>query len=164
MKELKDCTSKSIELWASELDKQPKLESLSKDKGELFLLATMNEDNIETDLEAKQVIEDGNNMASLMFKRIKYMHTYTTTYAVLLFLESICPTPGIAVMYCNYLQYKMFERRKKKLDMPMLTSIFPNGFFSDHTLTEFWRKQKLSVERGPDNMLDYKELGSSMIF
>lgn len=163
MKELKECNSKSIELWAEELDKQPKFETLS-DNQELFILATMNEDNIEADPEAKQLIEEGNNMAALLFKRIKYMHTYTATKAVLLFLESICPSPGIAVMYCNYFQYKLFKRNQKKLDMQTLAFIFPNGFFNEHTLNEFWSKQKVSVERGPDNMLDYKELGSSMIF
>lgn len=162
MKELKNCTSKSIELWAEDLDKQPKNKPLDDIK--IFMTATMNEDRIESDPEAKQIIEEGNNMASLIFKRIKFMHTYTATKAVLLFLESICPTPGIAVMYCNYLQYKMFKRKQKKLDMNTLAFIFPMGFFSEHTLNEFWDKQKLLVDRGPDNMLDYKELGSSMIF
>lgn len=162
MKELKNCTSKSIELWAEELDKQSKNKPLDDIK--IFMTATMNEDRIESDPEAKQIIEEGNNMASLIFKRIKFMHTYTATKAVLLFLESICPTPGIAVMYCNYLQYKMFYRKQKKLDMNTLAFIFPMGFFSEHTLNEFWDKQKLLVDRGSDNMLDYKELGSSMIF
>lgn len=78
-----------------------------------------------------------------MSKRIKVCHNYSATLSVILWISTVCESPGNIVMYCNYFQYKCFNDGINKVDMKVLSRWFFNGFFSPKTLDEAWQRQKL---------------------
>lgn len=87
----------------------------------------------------------------LINKRVEVMHSYILEDKAALMISAVCKSPGEAVMYCNYLQWKSDERH-----LPVITindicmNIFPFGFFSHESLEKAWTNQKI----GGANMLD----------
>lgn len=153
----------SIQKWCEELDTK-KTETLSQ-KDELFLRRFIPEEKeIENDPEIKRLL-GGWNAAAIMYSRLKKFHTYTVNNAVLVFMGCIMNSPGIAVEYCNYMQYKCWLYGIKHINMDILKKrIFPMGFFSEETLHEMWEKQKIIPKDGGGlaNMLDHPEFMESI--
>ena len=99
-------------------------------------------------------------ISQLIKKRIENGHDYTIDMKLLLFLSEISQTPGKAVMYIWYLQYKSKELGIKAWDMDnFIFKIFTNGFFSDEDLNEVWEAQKVS---GGSNLVDHYSAGLSI--
>lgn len=77
----------------------------------------------------------------------------------------VCKTPGECVMYANYIAYKNKSIGSSSLNMDdFCTRVFPTGFFSEDTLSEYWDKQKVnSGGSGSDNLLDYLSAAESLM-
>lgn len=158
-----DLGPNSIKEWCQELDIK-KTETLSQ-KDELFLRRFIPEEKeIENNPEIKRLL-GGWNTAAIMYSRLKKFHTYTVSNAVLVFMGCIMNSPGIAVEYCNYMQYKCWQYGIKHINMDILKKrIFPMGFFSEETLREMWDKQKIIPKDSGSlaNMLDHPEFMESI--
>lgn len=144
----------SIQKWCEELDSKEKCE-MSKEDTEIFFKIKLREDKINNDQYCKAMLA-----MSITHNRIKQFHTFTANNAVLMFLDCMIESPGIAVEYCNYMQYKCWQRGIKHIDMETFSRyIFPMGFFSEETLREMWDKQKIIPKNGGSlaNMLDHPE-------
>lgn len=82
-----------------------------------------------------------------------------------IFFGLISGTPGIAVMYSYYLAYVFTKREVKEMAFDdIMVDTFPDGLFTDSTLTEFWEKQKVDTggKNTSDNLLDYPEASKSI--
>lgn len=84
-------------------------------------------------------------------KRIQVMHSYLMDDEAKAIIATVCDSPGEAVIYCNYLQWKSDTE-----NLPIITlndlcmKIFPFGFFTHKSLKKAWDNQKIKG----DNMLD----------
>lgn len=149
----------SIQKWCEELDSKEKCE-MSKEDTEIFFKIKLREDRINNDQHCKTMLA-----MSITHNRIKQFHTFTANNAVLMFMGCMIESPGIAVEYCNYMQYKCWQRGIKHIDMETFSRcIFPMGFFSEDTLREMWDKQKIIPKDGGSlaNMLDRPEFMESI--
>ncbi len=87
----------------------------------------------------------------LVKKRVEVMHSYLLDDEAALIISAVSHSPGEAVMYCNYLQWKSNTE-----NLPIITlndlcmKLFPFGFFSHESLNKAWDNQKIKG----DNMLD----------
>lgn len=151
-----------IEKWAEWLDSQPKNTRLTKEQMNMFMAMTMNEAKVETDSEARSLIEPKRqNFASMLYNRIENCHTYTISVAAAVFLSTLINKPGEAVIYTNYLQYKAFKMGKKRITMREVALIWPYGYFSEETLHQAWDRQKMAGCYA-SNMLDSYEAQKSI--
>lgn len=77
----------------------------------------------------------------------------------LIFFGLISGTPGIAVIYSYYLAYYLVAKLEKSSITfdDIMVEVFPDGLFTDSTLTRFWDKQKVDNQgqTSSDNLLDY---------
>jgi hypothetical protein len=71
----------------------------------------------------------------------------------------------MVVMYLTYLQYwaKIHEEREITFDL-FCERIFPLGFPKEEDLHNLWNNQKVRVESGSDNLLDYSIALTSIQF
>lgn len=149
-----------VEKWAEWLDSQPKATRLTDEQERAFFLTTLKEERIDSDPKALSILEKGNqNGASAFYTRVKAFHTYEVSPSLALFVGMLIDSPGKAVIYANYLQYKACKMGKKKLGLEEISYIFRFGFFSEDTLREAWDRQK---HRGLGNMLDYVDAQKSI--
>ena len=82
-----------IEKWAEWLDSQPKNTPLTNEQMDMFMAMTLNEAKVETDSDALKLIEPRRqNLASMLYNRIKNCHTYTISVAAAAF--RLCERPG----------------------------------------------------------------------
>lgn len=149
----------AIQKWCEELDSKPKRE-MSEEDAELFIKIKLREGKINNDPYDERMLA-----MTLMYRRIKQFHTFTASNAVLMFMGCMIDRPGIAVEYCNYMQYKCWQHGIKHIDMEAFGRyIFPMGFFDEETLHEMWEKQKIIPKDGGalGNMLDYPEFMESI--
>ena len=162
----------AIEEWAKLVKLAPFIQ-MSPNVAEDFIFAKMHENKLD---ETEQVIKDLENgdlgFASVLWKRIKYCHTYKVSAAVCLFLgEHVASNFGICTMLANYLQYIAHENGIQKITMDSLGfKAFPHGFPDSDAWQKLWDAQKVSREfwekenySGPDNMLDRAEFMKSII-
>lgn len=105
----------SIQKWCEELDSKEKCE-MPQDDAVILLKILINEKNINNDPNFKNLLT-GWNATAIIHNRIKQFHTFTANNAVLMFLGCMIESPGIAVEYCNYMQYKCWQRGIKHIDM-----------------------------------------------
>ena len=153
----------SIQKWCEELDSKPKEELSQEDK---IILKQFIPDEMDMDNDPKiKALFSGWNATAIMYDRIKNFHTFTADNAVLIFLGCMIESPGIAVEYCNYMQYKCWQHGIKHIDREAFSRyIFPMGLFSEDTLREMWDKQKIIPKDGGSlvNMLDHPEFMESI--
>lgn len=82
----------------------------------------------------------------------------------LIFLASISKVIGNMVVYLTYCRYRQKKLKLGRIDIEMLGRyIIPNGKFSDEIMKKVWDNQKVSVERGPDNLIDYRTALQSIL-
>jgi hypothetical protein len=152
----KDLGPDSIQKWCEEMDKKPR-SALTQEQAHIIVLSTINEESIAKDPKVEELYDEWNAIG-LLYKRIKYCHTYTIEKAALIFLSCGIDSPGNSTQYANFLQYKCWQLGIKHIDMKALIGrILPGGFFTKETLDEMWEKQKyISDEKFPSlrNMLD----------
>jgi hypothetical protein len=81
--------------------------------------------------------------------------TRPTDREVLIFLCSICKSPGDLVMYLTYAHAIVARHRQERLSLDTLTNIYAMGFWSEEDRLTLWQGQKAPVEWGRyDNLLD----------
>ena len=103
-----------------------------------------------------------------MESRIKKQFSYTITGQALLFLSQHINTPGQAVLYCWYLQYKCKKLSINEVTLDTLClEIFKMGVFSQDSLQHIWVSQKIERPKDSgfefsDNLLDHKNAGLSL--
>lgn len=161
----------AIEEWAKLVRVSPFVQMNPK-VAEDFVFAKMNEEKLD---KIDEVIKDLDNgklgFASVIWKRIKYCHTYKVSAAVCLFLgEYVAGNFGICTMIANYLQYIAHENGIQKITMDSLGfKAFPHGFPDSETWHKLWDAQKVPREfweqenySGSDNMLDRAEFMESI--
>lgn len=147
-------TESSTEQWCKELDKCQRRQ-MTKDETDTLLRAILAENQkLEYD-DYDKWVKSNDNMVAMIHKRIKYCHTYTASQTVVIFLAYLCDSPGMAVQYCNFIQYKCHQNKCVYVDMFVFSrNIFPWGFFTDADLQQMWDKQKAYDDNGSFNMLD----------
>lgn len=153
----------SIQKWCEELDSKEKCE-MSKEYQKIFSEIMIKEEEVNKSSKINDLLECF-TLAGLMHRRIKHYHTFTASNAVLMFMACMIDRPGIVTEYCNYMQYKCWQRGIKHIDMETFSRyIFPMGFFSEDTLREMWEKQKIIPKDGGGlaNMLDHPEFMESI--
>ena len=156
MKTKKDLTIHDVENWAKEVEKLPTRE-LTEDEAEKFLMSSMAEKRVGDDKELIQLLDEKKGgMASVVWLRIKYCHTYSITPALAVYLGEIITNFGISTMMCNYLQYMAHKHKLKVITCKDWgLKIFPMGFISDTDWQKAWDMQKIiNDNEGSDNMLD----------
>lgn len=149
----------AIQKWCEELYRKKKCE-MSEEDTELFIKIKLREGKINNDAYYEKMLA-----MTVMYRRIKQFHTFTASNAVLMFMGCMIDRPGIAVEYCNYMQYKCWQHGIKHIDMEAFGKhIFPMGFFDEETLHEMWEKQKIVSKdgKGLGNMLDHPEFMESI--
>lgn len=162
MKHISSLTESSIEEWCKELEKC-QCRQMTKDESDILLRATIAEKEIEKDDLYDKMVASNDNMVSMIHKRIKHCHTYTAGKSVVIVLAYICNSPGIAVQYCNFIQYKCHQKKISHVDMTAFSRLlFPWGFFKDDDLQRMWELQKVMADDGRMNMLDRNECMKSI--
>lgn len=157
MKTKKDLTIYDVENWAKEVEKfSPR--QLTEEEAKVFLMCSMSEKKLGDDKELIQLLDEKKGgMASVIWLRIKYCHTYSITPALAVYLGEIVTNFGISTMMCNYLQYMANKHKLKVISCKDWgLKIFPHGYFHDEDWQKAWELQKINAEgEGSDNMLDY---------
>lgn len=159
-----------VEEWAQWLSKQPMTKLLDVDQRKAFIHLHFCELINKGDDEHFDVLLQRNawNFASVLYYRVKDMHTYEMTKTTALFMAGLMQSPAHCVIYANYLEYELRKRNKKKIDLSVFCEIFPVGVFEDATLQEAWERQKyhhkhrIGDEFDSDNMLDYSYASTSL--
>ena len=150
------------EKWAEWLDSQSKNTRLNNEQMKMFMAMTMNEEKVETDSDALNLVAPKQpNFASMLYNRIKSCHTYSISVAAAVFMSTLIKRPGESTIYANFLQYKSFKMGKKRITMREIALIWPFGFFSEETLHQAWDKQKMAGCYA-SNMLDSYEAQKSI--
>lgn len=166
-----DIQPNSIEMWAQLADAEfsNHRKPLDDQQSNALITLIFSEKDMENEEIKEKLEKDKLGMASLFYKRVKYCHTYTVTNAVSLFIGGyIANSPGEAVMYSNYIQYKAFKANCKKVDIGFIcTEIFPMGIPTEQALFILWDLQKVERKTGSfdsDNLLDYAKGQESITF
>lgn len=100
--------------------------------------------------------------------RVENQFEYSLSPASIVFLAFISQTPGKAIMYLWYIQYKTYLPQYKSLrNTPismedMCKYIIPNGVLSAEKDHEIWQKQKVSYDSRGANMVDLTYMGKEM--
>lgn len=129
--------------------------------------ALFGEDKLNEDKEVLELLEGKPNpsMATVVYKRVNAIHTYTITPTVALLSEIVVKSFGNSTMLCAYLQYKAHQLGVKTINAEVFCrDIFPWGVPTEDELQRLWDLQKLDPELlknrksmfKPDNGLDYK--------
>ena len=121
-------------------------------------MCSMSEKKLGDDKELIQLLDEKKGgMASVIWLRIKYCHTYSITPALAVYLGEIVTNFGISTMMCNYLQYMANKHKLKVISCKDWgLKIFHHGYFNDEDWQKAWELQKINAEgEGSDNMLDY---------
>lgn len=164
--------SDKIERWAKKFEEHMKIRELTKEETKLFLSASFNEKQINEDKEILKLLETKKaGLASVMYLRVKSIHTYelTPALAVYLFESGIINNFGKSTMIINYLQYIAHERGLKNIGMKEFGMfVFPMGVPTEESWDKAWEANKLQnifikeevmeLQRditAPDNILDY---------
>lgn len=102
-------------------------------------------------------------LASVLWNRINYCHTYKISVAAVCFLGCyVLENFGMSTMIANYLQWVAYTNNCREIDLDVLCfKGFPNGFPTKKEWEDLWDAQKLPKDFladegyiGPDNILD----------
>lgn len=161
----------AIEEWAKLVIGAPKRE-LTLRESEAFIEYCIAENDLENKPEIIKGLEDGTyGYASVIWKRVKYCHSYTISVALCAFLGDIVARNfGICTMVVNYMQYLAYRCNKKSLNMQFFgMKVFPTGLPTDNAWQQLWDAQKVNDEqmeaedyRFSDNILDRPEFMQSI--
>jgi hypothetical protein len=145
------------ELFAKKFEKLNKY-PMNNETSEIFVKLILSKDS-------QYEIPDNEKpfLYKMLENRISVVHDYQVDDRVLLFLSFTCPSAGVGVMYCWYLQYEARKRGVDKITFEIFADIFGSGFPSEDSLHKLWDEQKVKrQEMGSDNLLDYAKAGLSL--
>ncbi len=158
--------------WAEKVSKLP-VRRMTQEEVEFYMRVFFNETEINNDdviIDALEKKKAG--MASVLWLRIKHLHTYKITPSLALFLgNSIIKNFGTSTMIANYLQYIAYEHNLDIISVKEWNQIvFPNGYPTDESWNKAWDLQKITPEIRKeygitdftDNILDYPQFSESI--
>lgn len=150
------------ELVCKPMEQSTKIKLTSDQIGLLFKLALAGEKDIEIPEKEKPFIY------KILESRIKAQFEFTFSQSALLFLCVLIESPGIAVMFCWYTQYKTKQTGIKHWTINEICQILiPWGFFDEKELQKIWDSQKVIRPKGSsiefsDNAVDWIKAGKSL--
>lgn len=149
-------------IFCKPLDEEGKTNPLNDSQMQIvFLSLTLKEEEMNG-LYAE--IEKNHLPISILKNRLESLNC-SSDKGSLVTTALFCDTPGEAVMYANYIAYKVKKLGLESFSINNLcTDIFPFGSFTKETLNNYWDKQKVrtGVNRGSDNLLDYPTASASI--
>lgn len=153
----------NIEDWCKEVDKLPR--RMFNGKEAVWLADLLfKEDGIDRSVNIQKLLEDKElGYASVIWWRVKCIHSFTISPSLALFLGDIVSNLGTSTMISKFLQYKAFLLKLKHITLSeFFTKIFPKGWISDEDWHKAWEWQKIKDEGISDNMLDYPKYMESI--
>lgn len=162
---------KAIEEWAIQFEKgfnsQTQRELTQEEAETLAMLMVLHKDRPACELDQDMIQDLEENKwtgANILWRRIKYAHTYTIDPTAALALGYIIQRPSQSTIIANYLQYKCF---KEQINHVTLEFIFEKVFVigvligvpTDDYYAEVWANQKLS---DGSNLLDQGKYADSI--
>lgn len=109
-----ELTASSIQEWCEWLDGQPRRGMTHEELDAVTYLAA--NEHLLNEYRSVKEIFDVSCMQQFIKKRIEEAHTYSISPTAILFLANLCDTPGIAVEYINYIQYRCWLNGVKHVD------------------------------------------------
>lgn len=98
--------------------------------------------------------------ANILWRRIKYGHTYTIDPTAALALGYIIQRPGQSTIIANYLQYKCFKEQINHVTLEFISEkVFIMGVPSEDYYAKVWANQKL---QDGSNLLDQGKYADSI--
>lgn len=164
---------KKIEEWAEKFKKKMQLRNLTEEEIKFSIKIFLAEKSINEDKELIDILETKKGgLASVMYLRVKSIHTYELTPALAFYLSEsgIVDNFGKSTMIINYFQYIAYKNNLKKIGMHEFSNFaFPLGVPKETFWQEMWEENKLrniftkeEIEVlqnncivPPDNILDY---------
>jgi hypothetical protein len=154
-------------LFCESLDKTGEREPLNESIMSVLVgLALSDNDKIKEMFESAKKIT---STVSIFQDRTKSLGLSLDDKTVI-FFGLISGTPGIAVMYSYYLAYAIKKTGKRRMAFDdIMVDVFPDGLFTDSTLTKHWDLQKVVRPEGSkssyigDNLLDYPRASQSLL-
>lgn len=155
-----------IEKWAEKLSKLP-VRRMTDEEVQFYVTIFFNENKINNDNKILDDLEKRKaGMASVLWLRVKHLHTYKITPSLALFLGgTIIKNFGISTMVASYLQYISHKHNLDVISVKEWNAIvFPNGYPTNESWDEAWDLQKITPETRKeygisddltDNILDY---------
>lgn len=158
--------------WAEKVSKLP-VRKMTQEEAEFYIKVFFNEKELNNDNVIIDALEKKKaGMASVLWLRIKHLHTYRITPSLALFLgNSIIKNFCTSTMIANYLQYIAYEHNLDIISVKEWNEIvFPNGYPTDESWNKAWDLQKITPEIRKeygitdftDNILDYPQFSESI--
>lgn len=158
--------------WAEKVSKLP-VRGMTQEEAEFYIKVFFNEKELNNDNVIIDALEKKKaGMASVLWLRIKHLHTYRITPSLALFLgNSIIKNFGTSTMIANYLQYIAYKHNLDVISVKEWNEIvFPNGYPTDESWNKAWDLQKITPEIRKeygitdftDNILDYPQFSESI--
>ena len=122
------------------LDYKGKIEPMTKEQSETFLMCCMSEQQVGPDMpEDKE--EPQFTAFQILSKRLKWAGI-DTSFWTQLFLSTLCGSPGNCVLYAYACADIYFKNGKRKVTMSDLANNFPMGFSTEEGLQACCEAQK----------------------
>lgn len=158
--------------WAEKVSELP-VRKMTEEEVEFYMKVFFNEKELNNDNVIIDALEKKKaGMASVLWLRIKHLHTYRITPSLALFLgNSIIKNFGTSTMIANYLQYIAYKHNLDVISVKEWNEIvFPNGYPTDESWNKAWDLQKITPEIRKeygitdftDNILDYPQFSESI--
>ena len=160
--EVTNLPNSTEDLFCKPLDKNGKKIPLSEMEARVLMLAISS-----TDEQINEIYNELKSKYNLMLILEDRLEALNCKFDIRAIIASaiFCSTPGEAVMYANYIAYKVKTSPYDIFDTDAFCHyVFPYGKFTNDTLSEYWDKQKVSTGEniGSDNLLDYQKASESI--
>lgn len=158
---------KAIEEWAIQFEKgfnSQTWREFTQDEAETWaMLMILHKDRPACELDQDMIQDLEENKwtgANLLWRRVKYAHTYTIDPTAALALGYIIQRPGQSTIIANYLQYKCFKEQVNHVTLEFISEkVFVMGVPTDDYYAKVWANQKL---QDGSNLLDQGKYADSI--
>lgn len=151
----KECNA--VELWAKEVESCEKREMTQEEARNYLQYCFAENKGLSDDVEKeiKELLEKGEGgMASVVYKRAKYVLGYEISVSLAAFLGTILDNFGKSTMMASYLLYVAKKRGVRVVTTKEFGMIaFPAGLPTDKEWERLWTLQKLPLEERGDNII-----------
>lgn len=157
----------AIEEWAKEFDRKlvfgNKRQFTQEEAKTYMYLMLRHKENPECETDPDLIKELEKNEftgANILWRRIKYCHTFTIEPTAALALGMLILRPGHSTILANYLQYKCFEHGINQVNLHFISEeVFPHGVPTEEFYQKMWYLQK--TPEG-SNLLDNGDYAASI--
>lgn len=146
----------AVELWAKEVESCEKREMTQEEAMNYLRYSFAESKGLSDDAEKeiKELLEKGQGgMASVVYKRAKYVLGYEISVSLAVFLGTILDNFGKSTMMASYLLYVAKKRGVHVVTTKEFGMIaFPMGLPTDKEWERLWTLQKLPLDERGDNI------------